>query len=119
MQSIEECYNAFLQRLRYYHYDTKGITFTWFLVFRKRTQAQKLWWHLLKYKKVTSAEAERIYFFCHPPSIIRDIRKKLKADRSDYRIENITKEGLDCWGNASKYDEYTLNLNFEQKTEEL
>ena len=116
--NIEECFDNFLDRLNYYHYPTDGITYSWFLVFRKRTQAQKLWWHLQHFKKVTSAEVERIYFFCHPPSIIRDIRKKLIAEGSQYKIDNITRNGYDVWGNPCKYDEYALNLNFEKLNEE-
>ena len=105
---LVDCYNDFINRLRYYHYSTEGISYSWFMVFRKLTQAQKLWWHLKRYKKVTSAEVERIYFFCHPPSVIRDIRKKLINERSDYQIDNVTREGFDIWGNNCKYDEYTL-----------
>lgn len=113
MQNLQECYNGFLQRLRLYHYDTNNlnISFSWFLVFRKRTQAQKMWWHLKTFKKITSANAEDIYHFRHPPSIIRDIRKKLISEGSDYQINNVTKEGVDWWGNACKYDEYTLEVN--------
>lgn len=105
---LVDCYNNFLNRLSYYHYSTDGISYSWFQVFRKLTQAQKLWWHLKKYGKITSAEVERIYLFCHPPSVIRDIRKKLIQEGSDYQIDNVTKEGYDIWGNACKYDEYTL-----------
>ena len=106
--SIESYYNDFLARLKKYGYSTEGISYSWFLVFRKLTQAQKLWWHLKTYGKTTSAEVERIYFFCHPPSVVRDIRKKLIAEGSDYQIDNVKKEGYDIWGNTCKYDEYTL-----------
>ena len=105
---IAECFDDFRTRLNYYHYKTDNLNYYWFTVFRKLTQAQKLWWHLKTYGKVTSAEVERIYLFCHPPSVIRDIRKKLIQEGSDYQIDNITKEGFDIWGNACKYDEYTL-----------
>ena len=108
MNTIEECFEDFIDRLSYYSYPTYDITLSWFMVFRKLTQAQKLWWHLKRYKKVTSAEVERIYFFCHPPSVIRDIRKKLIQENSEYQIENVTREGFDIWGNVCKYDEYTL-----------
>jgi hypothetical protein len=67
-----------------------------------------LWWHLKTYKKITSANAEDIYRFRHPPSIIRDIRKKLISDGANYQIDNVTKVGIDWWGNTCKYDEYTL-----------
>jgi hypothetical protein len=67
-----------------------------------------MWWHLKTFKKITSANAEDIYHFRHPPSIIRDIRKKLISEGFDYQINNVTKEGVDWWGNACKYDEYTL-----------
>lgn len=111
--TLQDCYNGFIARLNQYKYDTShiNISFDWFLVFRKRTQAQKMWWHLKTFKKITSANAEDIYHFRHPPSIIRDIRKKLISEGSDYQINNVTKEGVDWWGNACKYDEYTLEVN--------
>lgn len=113
MQTLQDCYEGFIKRLNLYKYDTSklNISYTWFLVFRKRTQAQKMWWHLKTFKKITSANAEDIYHFRHPPSIIRDIRKKLISEGSDYQINNVTKEGVDWWGNACKYDEYTLEVN--------
>lgn len=117
-----DCYLRFLELLRLYNYDIDArttVSFEWFLVFRKRTQAQKMWWHLKLFNKITSADAEDIYGFRHPPSIIRDIRKKLKQENSQYWIENITKTGVDRWGNACKYDEYTLNLNFTSINEEF
>lgn len=108
--NLNDYYEWFVSRMKKNGYimDTDKCNFCWFLVFRDRTQSQKIWWHLQTFNKVTSADIEHIYFFTHPPSIIRDIRKKLRLEGSDYRIDNETKDGVTVWGKPCKYDEYTL-----------
>lgn len=102
-------YKWFKKRLKRFGYIMPDkCNYTWFLVFKDLTQAQKVWWHLKTFKKVTTMDVELIYFFPHPPGIIRDIREKLVDEGSDYHISNKEKQGVTVWGKPCKYYEYTL-----------
>lgn len=46
----------------------------------QETQNQKVWKHLLKYGSITAYEMWKLYNICHPPSRIRDLRKKYGYD---------------------------------------
>ena len=107
---LRDYYEWFVNRLKKYKYDinTNKFNFNWFMLFRNLSQQQKIWWHLKTFNKVTTMDVELIYFFPHPPSIIRDIRDKLKLDGMDYIITNVEKNGYTVWGKPCKYYEYTL-----------
>lgn len=107
---LADYYNWFIQRLQKYKYNvnTSKYNLSWFSVFRSLSQQQKIWWHLKTFGKVTTMDVELIYFFPHPPGIIRDIRDKLKQERMDYAIGNVEKNGYTVWGKPCKYYEYTL-----------
>ena len=77
--------------------------------FCKLKQADKVWWHLKKFGKITNKECHEIYGIRHCPSVIRDIRNNpfVYGDQHFY-IEDIRNKEPDRWGNVSNFEIYTL-----------
>ena len=94
-----------------FEYYGKTICFTeieW-QVFCKLKQADKVWWHLKQFGKITNKECHEIYGIRHCPSVIRDIRNNpfVYGDQHFF-IEGIESKEPDRWGNKTHFVTYTL-----------
>lgn len=102
-------YIKFLQQLKvFYSQIPKCLSFYFFKDFCKKTQADKVLWHLQEFGSITNLQCHAIYGIRHAPSVIRDIRHKLREQGNRYKIENRRKKGCDRFGNPCNWDEYTL-----------
>lgn len=113
-------YNDFVKHLKFYCKTQipKGLSFFFFKDFCKKTQAEKVLWHLETYGCITNLQCHAIYGIRHAPSVIRDLRARLRFEGDKYRIENRTKKGCNRFGQACNWDEYTL-VPTEGETNEL
>lgn len=103
-----------LEKLKYdlsyfgYSIDSKKMSQSWYELFKKTTQIQKLYWHLITYGHITTREAQEIYGIAHPPKRIQNIRDHMVENNSPYKIVNVHMDGFDRWDNKCRYDEYTM-----------
>lgn len=104
-----EKYNEFVKQLKvYYSQIPKGLSFLFFINFCKKSQADKVLWHLENYGSITNLQCHTIYGIRHAPSVIRNLRQRLKFQGDIYRIENKQKRGCNRFGKPCNWDEYTL-----------
>ena len=102
-------YEKFKQQLRiFYSQIPKSLSFFFFKDFCKKTQADKVYWHLQEFGSITNLQCHAIYGIRHAPSVIRDIRARLRLQGNKYKIENRTKKGCNCFGQPCNWNEYTL-----------
>jgi hypothetical protein len=107
---LTKCYNDFLDNLKFYCKTQlpKSLSFLFFQNFCSKTQADKVLWHLENFGTITNLQCHAIYGIRHAPSIIRQLRKRLALQGSNYRIENRTKHGCNRFGKQTVWDEYVL-----------
>ncbi len=111
MDNRVQYYNDFIKHLKFYVKKVqipKDLNFFFFKGFCKSTQADKVLWHLENFGSITNLQCHAIYGIRHAPSVIRDLRQRLKFQGNKYKIENRTKKGGDRFGNAISWDEYVL-----------
>lgn len=102
-------YQEFIQQLKvFYSQIPKYLSFFYFIDFCKKTQADKVYWHLLEFGSITNLQCHAIYGIRHAPSVIRSIRQRLKLEGDKYRIENETKKGCNRFGKPCNWDVYKL-----------
>lgn len=108
---IIDRYKDFLSNLKYYCknalFPVKLSLFD-FREFCKKTQADKVLWHLETFGSITNLQCHAIYGIRHAPSVIRDLRRRFKFQGNKYKIENRHKKGCDRFGNPVNWDEYVL-----------
>ena len=93
----------------------KFFTFNIYLDFCKKSQADKVLWHLEHYGTITNMQCHEIYGIRHAPSVIRQLRNRFKFQGNHYKIDSKPKQGSDRWGNPCIWAEYTLLPTDEQK----
>lgn len=74
----------------------------------KYTQTDRVWNHLLEHGEITNLQCHLLYGIRHCPSVIRNIKKKLEAEKSCYEIDTRPAKGCDRYGNASNWVVYFL-----------
>lgn len=100
--------NSFIQRLRvFYSSIPTSFNVEFFDKFCKKSQREKVMWHLLEFGSITNRQCCDIYGIRHTPSVIRDLREILKR-KNEYKIINQRKTGCDRFGNGCYWDEYKL-----------
>lgn len=78
--------------------------------FCKMPQADKVWWHLRHFGKITNKECHEVYGIRHCPSAIRDLRDNpFTYGDNHFYIESVRVSGeVDRFGKGSFHDIYTL-----------
>lgn len=108
-QFFLEKYNEFIRQLKvYYSQIPQGLSFFFFKDFCNKTQADKVFWHLQEFGSITNLQCHAIYGIRHAPSVIRDLRQRLKFQGDKYKIENRPKKGCNRFGRPCNWDEYIL-----------
>lgn len=82
---------------------------------RGKSQADRVWWFLEEHGRITNKQCHELLGIRHAPSVIRDLRKKLEEENSDYAIINEKKTGCDRFGNPTWWDDYVLIKNGTQR----
>ena len=105
-----KCYNDFINQLKFYCKSQipKGLSFFFFKDFCKKTQADKVLWHLEIYGSITNLQCHAIYGIRHAPSVIRHLRLRLREEGNKYKIKNRTVKGCNRFGQPANWDEYIL-----------
>ena len=112
-------YKEFLKQLRvFYSQIPKCLSFFFFKDFCRKTQADKVLWHLEEFGSITNLQCHAIYGIRHAPSVIRDLRARLRLQGNKYKIENRTKKGCNRFGQPCNWDESIL-LPTEDKINDL
>ena len=73
-----------------------------------KSQADKVLWYLETHGRITNMQCHEIFGIRHAPSVIRDLRKRFKAEGSKYEIINESKKGCNRCGEAVWWDDYVL-----------
>ena len=73
-----------------------------------KPQKERVWWVLQEIGRISNLECHEYLGIRHAPSVIRDLRKKLEEENSDYAIINERKTGCDRFGNPTWWDDYVL-----------
>lgn len=108
---LVNCYKEFINHLKFYCNRVqipKGLSFLFFKNFCKKSQTEKVLWHLQTFGSITNFQCHEIYGIRHAPSVIRDIRQRLRFEGNKYKIENRTKKGCNRFGQPTNWDEYVL-----------
>lgn len=108
LNSFEEFKN---QLKVFYDFLPKSLNIFFFIDFCRKTQADKVYWHLQEFGSITNLQCHAIYGIRHAPSVIRDLRQRLRFEGDRYRIENETKKGCNRFGKPSNWDVYKLVPN--------
>ncbi len=102
-------YMEFIRQLKvFYSQIPKCLSFFFFKDFCRKTQADKVLWHLEEFGSITNLQCHAIYGIRHCPSVIRDLRQRLRLQGNRYKIENRTKRGCNRFGQPTNWDEYIL-----------
>jgi hypothetical protein len=103
-------YEEFIKAIKvFYSQIPKDLSFLFFKeIFCKKTQADKVLWHLEHYGSITNLQCHTIYGIRHAPSVIRELRKKLRFQGDKYRIENEHQKGCNRFGKPCVWDKYIL-----------
>lgn len=108
-RKLHSGYMEFISQLKvFYSYIPKCLNFFFFKDFCKKTQVDKVYWHLQEYGEITNLQCHAIYGIRHAPSVIRALRHRLKFQGDQYRIENETKKGCNRFGKSCYWDVYKL-----------
>ncbi len=107
----------FVRQLKVFFKVPQSLNFLFFKDFCKKTQADKVYWHLLTFGEITNLQCHAIYGIRHAPSVIRDLRTRLKFQGDKYRIENEQQRGCNRFGQPSIWDVYKLIPNDKDKNE--
>jgi len=111
-------FEEFKKQLRvFYDFIPKCLDIFFFKDFCKKSQADKIYWHLQEFGSITNLQCHAIYGIRHAPSVIRDIRQRLRFEGDHYRIENETKKGCNRFGKPSNWDVYKLVPNKGEENE--
>jgi len=114
--SFQIGYQNFISRLSHFGLKIpKLFDFKVYFTFCKKSQVEKVFWHLENYGCITNMQCHEIYGIRHAPSVIRCLRAKLKFQGNHYMIGNNKKDGCDRWGNPCIWTEYTLLPTEEAK----
>lgn len=78
--------------------------------FCKSRQADKVWWHLKNFGKITNKDCHEVYGIRHCPSVIRILRDNpFTYGENHFYIESVRVNGeVDRFGKATFHDVYTL-----------
>lgn len=105
-------FDEFKKQLQvFYDFIPKCLDIFFFKDFCRKSQADKIYWHLQEFGSITNLQCHAIYGIRHCPSVIRDIRQRLRFEGDKYRIENETKKGCNRFGKACNWDVYKLVPN--------
>lgn len=111
MDFMIKCYEDFIKQLKFYcktQIIPQGLSFFFFKNFCKKTQSDKVMWHLENFGSITNLQCHAIYGIRHAPSVIRELRHRLKFQGNKYKIENRPKKGCNRFGQPANWDEYVL-----------
>lgn len=100
-------FKQFVNSLKMF-YETlpKELNIEFYLNFCKKTQVEKVYWHLMNFGNITNLQCHTIYGIRHAPKIIQECKKVLSKE--GYHIKNVHKKGCDRFGNPTNFDVYTL-----------
>lgn len=73
----------------------------------KLTQAERVLNHLMIHGSITNMQCHLLYGIRHCPSVIRNIKKKLRIE-GKYKIETEDKKGCDRYGNKTTWVSYII-----------
>lgn len=81
-----------------------------------KSQQERVWWILQECGRISNLQCHEFLGIRHAPSVIRDLRKKLEEQGSEYAIINERKTGCDRFGNETWWDDYVLIKEGQQRS---
>ena len=103
----ERARQSFIYQLKSFELEPPELSLNQFIDLFSETQANKVLWHLLNFRSITSAES-KIYGIQYCSSAIRDLEKKFKEDKSNYYVKREKVSDVDWLNKKHSFTEYVL-----------
>ena len=107
MEKAEKAKKSFIYQLKSFELDPPELSTEQFIDLFSGTQADKVFWHLLNFRKITSRQS-KVYGIDYCSSAIRDLEEKFKEDKSQYRIRRDKVSSVNWLNQKRSYTAYVL-----------
>lgn len=103
----ERARQSFIYQLKSFELEPPELSLNQFIDLFSGTQADKVFWHLLNFRKITSRQS-KAYGIEYCSSAIRDLEDKFKEDKSPYWIKRDKVSSVNWLNKKRSYTEYVL-----------
>ena len=107
MDKVERAKQNFIYGLKSFELTPPKLTTEQFIELFKGTQADKVLWHLMNFRRITSRQS-KIYYIDYCSSAVRDLEDKFKEEKSNYWIRRDKVSNVNFLNQKRNFTEYVL-----------